>query len=360
MPPIKLAHIIPTFDSGGAERLVLEYARRLPERGYEVHVVSVAAGGSLGPSIADTPSRVFVGSRQEYGGRIGAFRAVQRYLDQARPDIVHTHLISSDAAGYWWTRRHRRARWVATMHNVEAYRPWHYRALWRQMLPRSDAVVAVSGAVREYALGHLRAPDKTTFTILNGIDTGRWLAVPAAGLFSQGTVRIATIGRLHRQKGHGDALDALSGLKHLPWEYHLFGEGDERGPLQALAGKLGIAERVRWHGVSLDLPAQIAAMDIVVQPSLWEGLSLTVMEAMAAGRCVVASEPAGRELINPGVDGWIVPTHQPEALRERLAAIFSAPDKAKAAAVQARQSARSRFGMDRHLNQLDSLYRSLL
>ncbi len=354
----KIVHIIPTFSTGGAEMLVSKYYRYIPSEEFEVYVASGVEDGELRKRFEDT-SRLFVGSRSKDGGRFGAWKKLRKFLRELKPDIIHSHLISSDFFAWWYKRfSGNTVRWVVTLHNVEHHTSLPRRFLWRCILPRADKIIAVSKAVADYAISELKVPAQLITVVLNGVELEPLLTVPT---FNQKhLLDIATIGRLEIQKGHTYLLDALSKLKNFSWSLHIFGDGAERVHLQNKAKALGIDKYITWGGVVENVPERLNEIGVIVQPSLWEGLSLVVMEAMAAGRVVVGSNAAAAELIDDAKTGYVVPSKDSAALAEKLRYIFEHPTEAVQVGEEARRYAEQHFSFNEHVKQIVGVYNSLL
>jgi glycosyltransferase involved in cell wall biosynthesis len=203
--------------------------------------------------------------------------------------------------------------------------------------PLTDALVAVSGATARFCIEeeHMR-PGKVTI-IRNGVDI-KELAV--SGETRQQTLRqlrsewnlapdavlIATIARLHPQKGHVYLIEAARNVVQSYPEsvFLIVGEGPERGRIERLIGDYGLADHFRILGQRPDVPALLAAADLFVLPSLTEGLSMSLLEAMAAHVPVIASAVGGSpELIQEGETGLLVP---PEDSAELARAILTLLD----------------------------------
>jgi glycosyltransferase involved in cell wall biosynthesis len=135
------------------------------------------------------------------------------------------------------------------------------------------------------------------------------------------------------------------------------GGGEPRGDLKALASSLGLGARAIFTGARSDVAALLAAMDLLVLASDFEGLPNSVMEAMAAGRPVVATDLGGcRELVSPGETGFLVPTGSAHALGEKMAAILELPDRGRAMGRAGLERIRIRFGVDLMARRFEELY----
>jgi len=337
-----ILHIIPRFIIGGAERLILDYTRQRDKHKVDVAVASVrGAGELLGQFDCPTVTRDVLG-----------------FVKQWRPDIVHTHMLSSDLAGHIIKRRDPRIAWISTQHNVEYHASWPRQWLWPRILRRADAVIAVSRAVEGFCRSVWDVPQERLRLIPNGIALSEWLAVPAEGA-TVGALRLATVGRLETQKGHDVLFRALGALVDEVWTLDVFGDGRLRQSLGKLAHLCGIADRVRFRGVANNLAAEYATVDVVVQPSRWEGRSLVVMEAMAAGRCLVASVPAAAELVEHEKTGLVVPAVDVHELAHALRRLLLDRPLIARLGNAARDQAREHFGMDAWVAAIDALYASV-
>lgn len=355
-----ILHVIPIFATGGAERLVLHYAKLLDHSRFDIHVASCVEDGELRTQFDALSSvSVYVGSRTGQGGRIAVYRALRQYVREIQPRIIHTHLLSADVFGYVMKRLYGdRVSWVSTLHNVEHETSWVRRMVWRHILRRADRVIAVSRSVEVYARTHFHLPPTLIITLLNGIETSVWKRIPLSRAWTHDVVRIACIGRLWEQKGHRYLIDALSELKNteMQYEVHFFGDGPLRAELQAYARTQGVWDMIVWRGVVSDVHRHSADIDIVVQPSLWEGLSLVVMEMMTAGRVVITTPAGGEELIEHGVSGYIVPPKDGRALAECIAYVSTHRDEACRVAREARTRASASYDIADNVRQLTDVY----
>lgn len=353
-----IVHIVPKFCFGGAERLVALYAKKHDYDAFDVHVIACVADGPLRTLFAGSKATIFAADRSTYGGRYGAWKALRQYLDDIKPDVIHTHLLTSDVLGFVYRMRaKKRPFWVSTQHNVEDSRPWLYKKIWRFILPKADRVVAVAPRVYDYAHLKFGVPKDRLQLVLNGIELAKWIPAAAEPVFRSNELHIGTIGRFETQKGHTYAFDALAQLpSDLEWTYHLFGTGVLEPELRAQAESLGILPRIVWHGVVDDMEDRIGALDIVLQPSLFEGLSLVILESMAAGRVVLTTPAGGEGVITDGTNGYIVPSEDSAAIANAITSISEHRDAAGAAAAAGAALAAETFDIQKNVSSLENIY----
>ena len=302
----KVLHLLPRFVFGGAEILVLEYARRFDRERFELRVAAVRKNGDLEPYLKEAGVDTFAISRKRDGGLWWQWLALKKYVQAFQPDIIHSHIFSADVCAFLLKRFVMpKVKWVSTQHNVEYNTPLYRRLLWSLVLQQADKVIAVSEEVRHYAREYFGVRKDQLDFVPNGISIEKWLAVPE-GTPRSAEWRLATIGRLEYQKGHRYLVEALAKIKDLPWRWDVYGAGSLEIYLKELVKKYGLTERVHWHGAIGEMEDKIGEMDMIIQPSLWEGMSLVVMEAMAAGRLLIATQTAGKELVEHGENGHLV------------------------------------------------------
>lgn len=171
---------------------------------------------------------------------------------------------------------------------------------------------------------------------------------------------IGTVARLHPQKGHEDLLRAFAIVSRSVPEAVLWlvGEGACRTTLERTVVRLGIEAKVRMLGARTDVPDLLGAMDLFALASRWEGMPNALMEAMAAGLPVVASDVDGvRELIRQGETGWRVPAGDPQAMAEALLSVLRDGDRAVRVGLAAQGYMQERFSIDRMAEAFAALYR---
>lgn len=327
---LKVLHVICDLAGGGAERLVLDLCRHA--RDVAPEVATVHDGGALAPAFQAAGVRVRSAGRVR--GRAGA-RALARLVGLAREvDVVHTHLWAGDVWGGLAARLAGRPQ-LCTEHNSEPDAPWRGR-LAAALEP--ELVVGVGLAAARL---RGRGPEAV---VPNGVDLSRFVARASAAGPAR---RVLAVGRLLPQKGFDVLVEAMRALPDL--ELDLVGEGPER---PRLAGP-----NVRLHGWQADVRPFLAAADIVVIPSRWEGFGLVAVEAMASGVPVIASAI-------PGLDEAVgdaairVPPEDPAALASALRALAADPLRRAALAGAGRAQA-ARFDIHRAVATYESMYRRL-
>ena len=327
--PTRIAFCITELETGGAERCLVELATRLDRRRFEPVVYC------LGPRPAGNPTTL--ADKLEAAGitvhcfgarRVAAlptlFSRLRRRMKQDAPHIVQTFLFHANVLGALAARRAGVKRVVTGIRVAEKSATWH-RVLARWGDRWVDRHVCVSQSVRDFSSARGCLPIDKLVVIPNGVDVARFArAKPAssASLGRTGNRRlIACLGRLDPQKGVAWLLEAMPRVfVEVPGlELVLVGDGPLRGRLETLAAQLGIADRVLFAGYRDDVPEILAASELVVLASRWEGMPNAVLEAMASGRPVVATDVGGlSEMVEDGISGFLAPAGDPPALARAI------------------------------------------
>lgn len=374
------------LEVGGAQQTVCLLAGALPAVGCRVVVVAFG-GGPLVDEVRATGVPVVVLPGRRHGvvdlpRFVGEARARRRDLlelvEQHDVDVVLTLALGTweflaatlvRQVQVWWRignvaftlrREHlARRRWL--------HRPKRLaQALVRRVAARVvTGVVAVSDETAEAVRREVGDLGGRLVVVRNGVDVARWggeqdrtttrqsLGVPAT---AHVTAMVAT---MKRQKGHAELLRAARVLvdRRPDWHLVLVGDGAGRDVVAGLVEALGLTGRVHLVGERRDVDAVLAASDSFVLPSLWEGMSVALLEAMACGLPVVATSVSGTtQVIDDGTEGWLVPPGDVDALVRALDELLDDPDRARARGDAARRRIDAEFSAVRCAEQLAALF----
>jgi glycosyltransferase involved in cell wall biosynthesis len=276
-----------------------------------------------------------------------------RWMKRERFDSVVTLLFVSDVLGRTLAHLARIPGIITSLRARNTnYTKWQ-RWLVRGTMRWANKVVLNSAAVRDFAISEEGAQPDRIVVIPNGIEiepysqpiTRAELCVQLG--VSTGTLLIGSVGRLTHQKGYNLLIEALAQSALTSAHLLLMGTGEEADRLTAQARQRGISERVHLLGYRQDVPRLLGALDLYVQPSRFEGMPNAVLEAMAAGCPIVASAVDGiQELIDDGVQGWLVPPENITALAAAIDSALSDRDEAQRRAQAAQRRAAQDFSVD--------------
>jgi glycosyltransferase involved in cell wall biosynthesis len=225
------------------------------------------------------------------------------------------------------------------------------------------------GALRQSA-----AADTTTACAPSALALAKTFsekALPVAALLSvaaellalraSGKYILGYVGRLDAGKDIETLLRAMAGNQHPDWHAVLVGAGDHGSVLRALVAELGIEDRVTFTGYREDRMAFLKGFDVFVMPSRSEGIPRCLMEAMAAGIPIVASDiPGCRNLVDGSTTGLLFPVGDERALRDRVVELSESPDRRAAIVDVARRFIETKFSCVRMANEYESLYENLI
>jgi glycosyltransferase involved in cell wall biosynthesis len=366
--PIKILHLCSSLSVGGAERFLLGLAQRLDRQRFAMHIccLNVLRGNALQQEFEQLglPVKV-IGTKRFFDLR--TILEIARYVRQHQIDIIHTQLTNADIVGRLVGRAlnrpvistlqnepldYNRHRWIHT---------WLNRVTARYL---ATELIPVSERLREQFIDEWQIPPSRIHTIYNAVPMEEYLAVPEdAPRHADGDGPIITnIGRLSPQKAQHHLLTAAKMVldQRPDARFMIVGQGRLDQPLKEQAQRLGIADRVTFTGLRKDIPAILAQTDIFTLPSLWEGLPLTAIEAMAAARPVVLTDVGGNsELVQSGVNGVIVPPDNVDALVDALVTLLNDDQRRNAMGRAARQRVQHDFSIDTIAAQHEALYESI-
>ncbi len=357
--------VVHVMQMAGAERLVVETIRRLGPR-IRPTVFCLDAQGSLGAELERDGIEVVVFGRRP-GLDLNVASRLAQEIRRRHIHVVHAHQYTPFFyAALAKLRTGARFRLILTEHGrhypdlVSARRRLGNRLLLARLADRINAVCAFSANA---LAAHDGFPRERIDIIPNGIDLAEYdrAMAPASGL-PDGRRFITTIARFHPVKDHATLIRAFAKIAARFPEVDLLlaGEGPLKHDLESLAATLKVTDRVRFLGVRRDVPALLEASTIFALTSVSEGASLTVLEAMAAGRPIVLTDVGGNpELVRRNVDGLLAPRGDVEGIAEAFARLLADPGLAATLGDSAAQRVRREFLLDRTIEQYYELYRTL-
>ncbi len=255
-------------------------------------------------------------------------------VKRERVSVVHAHEFDAIVHG-WVVAKYTGIPMVATVHGKnyfweKARRRWAYR-----LVSRDAMVVAVSEDLKRFIVEKTGIAAGSVRVIYNGVDETIEAQMSDARQFkrdigiAEADLVVGVVGNLYPVKGHRYLLEALPQVLNVVpnTTVLLIGRGELEVELKAQAKALGVDDKVRFLGLRDDIPKLLAVMDVFAMPSLSEGLSIALLEAMAAGKPVVATNVGGNpELVQEGETGYLVPAEHPDALAQALIRLLSDPD----------------------------------
>jgi glycosyltransferase involved in cell wall biosynthesis len=358
-----IAEMLESDGPGGAELVELRLAMALRDRGHTIVPVGPSMGcGWLAAQFRQSgfdPQTFTLRRPLDWQCLTGMIDLLRR----ARVDVVHSHeftmAVYGAAAARWLKVPH-----IITMHGSQyVTSKWRRQVLLRWAFRSSAATVAVSQDTKRHLEKELGLAERVLRVVPNGVPAraGNRAAVRQELGVSDDHVVLLAVGSLVPRKGHAVLIEALATLGAGQWMLAIAGGGAERDRLSALAEERGLARQVRILGHREDVPDLLAAADVFVMPSLWEGLPLALLEAMLAGKAVVASRTSGiPEAVTDGVDGLLTTPGDVAELASALRTVLQDPGRRAALAAAAQQRALTAFTLDAMADGYEAVFREAL
>lgn len=365
MGPFPVTRLITWLPVGGIERRLVAVLPRLDRTLFAPRLICLRERGPLAEELeaAGVPVSVV-----PFRSRLSP-AAIWRLARALRGSvIVHAHMYRANVPGTIAARLAGVPVILGQVHNVDTWQTGRQRLMDRLTARRRTATVAVSRRVQEDVCRTLRLPPERVPVLHNGIDLAPFRAPldrealrAELGLRSD-QVAVLCAARLHPQKNHRGLLQALVRLPSAlpPWRCLVAGDGPERVTLEQLCVAHGLQHRVTFLGQRHDVPRLMRACDLSVLPSDKEGFSNTVLESLAAGLPVVATDVGGNaEAIEHGVSGFLTGRADVEDLAERLAQLIADAGLRRRMAAAALAAA-PRFSLESMVDETQKLYLRLV
>jgi len=373
---IKILKLTGSLMVGGAEQLILTHCRLMARddlQGEELghHLCAFGNDSVFGPGNLLAEAKALpvpvklVRAKFRYSPR--ATLEIYRYIRDHRFDIIHTDLTSADILGNL-VGGLQGIPVICTLHNM----PEDYRAARRDLrflferlvLPRATTLVALSDGIRKMWIDEEGISGERIVSIPNCADTARFLPISAPRRDRDAHAPLITaVGRLEPQKAFDDLLRAAALVfGEIPGaRLRIVGRGQLDSELKSLAASLGIASRVEFAGLRSDMDVVLEEADLFVQSSLWEGMSIAILEAMAAALPTVLTDVgANGDLIADGVHGRLVPKRDPKALADAMLALLADPSGAQRMGLAARRRAIDEYSTESYRRRHLALYRQVM
>lgn len=365
-PRVRVVYMAHAFMVGGAEEMVLNLVRHLPRR-FEPMVCGINQAGPMGDEIAATGTPVAALGLTPGVRRPFDLGGIRRYLRETRPQIVHTFLVTASLYGRLAAILEHVPVVIGTEVNIYRHKRWHHVLAERLLMRGTTRVIASAESVRDFYVKQIHADPAKVDVIYNAVDwsqldtsVSRDEMRDSLGLARDAKV-VGVIARLTEQKGHRFLFDAME-RPHLAGVHLLVvGDGDLREALRQDVARRGLASRVYFLGARRDLGNLLAAMDVFVLPSLWEGLPLSLVLAMGAAVPVVSTAVAGiPEVVQDGHTGLLVPPADAAALGLALKRLLDDAEMRGRIGRCARTAVLPRFGVEGYVSAVTALYDHLV
>ena len=363
---LHIVHVVYRFDTGGLENGVVNLINSLQSDQYTHSIVTLKGHNADFAERIKTANVQFYNLAKKNGNDLGIFWRMNQLLKQLQPDILHTRNTATLELQLvaWWRgvklRIHGEHGWdVNDMHGQNLT----YRRLRKLLKPFVHQYIALSKEARDYLLNIIKVKPERLNHICNGVDKTKFS--PKELMNPTSPFIIGCVGRLEEVKNHVLLAEAFviasqrtQGKVNV--QLHLIGEGSCRDKVETLLAQGGCTDTTWLAGNRGDVAELMMNFDVFVLPSLAEGISNTILEAMACGLPVIATNVGGNvELVQHDESGYLVSVSSAEDMAQRILSYINAPDLKAQHGKQGRMLVEQKFSIQAMTKAYDSLYRSI-
>ena len=324
-----ILHIVPDLNIGGAQRMVLALLKQLDKEKYNVKVCYWLGEGELKDEIEKAGIEV-IDLKVKNGSLLRVIFKLIKLIKENKIKLIHTHLFDTDLCGFLATRWAKVPIMIISIHSIFFLKKKKHALRYKIISLFIDRFLPVSDSLAQHFISWARInPNKVT-AVSNGIDMSEFnkpkhtnrlnelrksLGIPVA------TPILGTVARLEPRKGHRYLLEAVAQIsKDYPdLTVLLVGDGELKSDLRNLVKELNISSNVIFAGSQENIPEILSLLDLFVLPTLEEGFSIAILEAMACGLPVIATNVGGvPELVKDKETGLLVASRSPLALASAM------------------------------------------
>jgi sugar transferase (PEP-CTERM/EpsH1 system associated) len=368
MQQINLLHLIQGLEIGGLEIMVINLLERIDRSQYRPSICCYDSLGSLSQGLPEKGIGVHLLKRKPGIDYFYPFK-LARYLKKSKIKILHLH---NPTALFYGTLAGKIARTpciIYTEHGRDFSSSIKVRIANRLLCKMVDKIVVVAECGKKYLVEHEGVNEKKIVKIYNGIDSKKFgirqevtLIRRELGITDDQSV-IGIVARLDPIKNHACLIKAMKTVAaRLPRTVLLIiGDGPLRSELESMREDLGLQNHIKFLGARSDIGELLSVLDVFVLSSFSEGLSLTLIEACAAAKPIVATDVGGNaEIVKHECNGLLVPSDQPEALAKAILEILANKEKARVMGEKGRKKFEEEFTLDGMVRKYENLYESFL
>ncbi len=369
MKPLNIVHICDHLGwtgsrMHGVKRLFAWMIPRFDPARYNVSLISLRRKDLSEDTLEQFGIDVTYMSRHKFDP--ATYTALLKVLQARQADVVHLH-------GYGATTFGRLCAWrmgipaILHEHANHGDTPWFQKMADRLLAPHTDLAIAVSASTAEFTVRARLMPEERTKVVYLGAPLDEFArprstrevaeARTALGI-EPDTCAVGTITRLMPAKGNEYLVAAVPEIlrRHPHARVFIVGEGELQAALEAQALALGVGDRLVFAGFQRDVAAVLSALDILVFPSLWEGTPLTVFEALAMGKPIVATDADGlMDVLTDGQDALVVPRRDPARIADAVCALVEQPELSARLAAGARATGAG-YDIQAFVHKMERLY----
>lgn len=367
---LKIAYFIDSFDPGGAETLVIEICGHVRKYGYDPEIWHFGNQWLIEKGKDyDIPMFIVPGYRfykSIYTLPLFTYDLV-RFIKKRKIDILHSHLFGTITGAFMSTFLTRILH-IGTIHDTYTLEKKHMVYILRLATIFGTKLVSVSTQMQNYIINVCKFPAGSLIVILNGINLGMYLkdsgvnVLTGLGLDKNNFI-IISVGRLVEIKGHDIVIEAMCHIRKCfrPVKLLIVGDGPEKEKYARMIQDKRLEDIVMLLGFRDDIPDLLNSADCFVLASRSEGLSCSILEAMAAGLPVVTTDVGGNsELVENNISGYLVPPEEPIMLANKLLEIIEDDEKRGKFGNKSLEIVHNKFSVTTMVEHYVSLYKSFV
>ncbi|MCJ7497532.1 MAG: glycosyltransferase family 4 protein [candidate division Zixibacteria bacterium] len=364
----KILHLHNTSSIGGAEQMFINLADFINPDKFKSYV-GVFREGELTSELRKRNIKIlwFKESTQTYDYKF--LKNIIQLIKLNRIDLIHSHTWGTDFYGYWATKI-LKIPMISTIHNrYYIFEKWSRRFSYKIFISQVKKIVVVSKDIQNLLREELKLSPQKVKLIYNGIDTHKFenkkdfKPLRKELNLSEEELILGNVGNLREVKDHHTLILSFHRIASIFPRAKLLivGEGELKSSLVKLCSELGLESRVLFLGHRDDVPQILKLMDIFILSSHSEGCSISVLEAMASGKPVIATRVGGNpELVLEGKTGFLVPPAEPEKLAEKILSLLKNEDLRLKMGDEGRRKVKEKFSLETMIKNYEELYSKVL
>ena len=365
----KVIFLIWALAVGGAERFLLNLVQRFPQERFLIKVVCISHKGVWAKLLEEAGIELLTVHKRKWLDLMVLPRLISIFRKE-RPDIVNTHLWTADLWGRLAAILTGVPYIIVTEQNVDVWKRWYHKMIDKFLFIWTDRVICVSEMVQAFYRDHLHVPQNKLQIIPNAIDLSDFDQSPSS-LLARGTrdchpgkFLFVCVARLVKQKAHEILLYSTNILVGQGFEdFHVLivGDGELRAHLEKLKDSLSLSEWVSFLGIRTDIQSILSSCDAFILSSNYEGLPLSILEAMAAQIPVIATDVGGNsQVVRNDLNGYLVPPKNPGAFALAMSRLLQDKSKARLMGQAGRKIVETEYNMDISVQATEALFQQCL
>ena len=361
---IKIMHIMLSLEVGGMENGLVNILTRSNDAVFDSHVCCLEKIGTLGERLSSSKTHIY-NMEKKPGFSIGLILNLAKLLRKKKIDIIHTRCWATLLYGFFAGKLAHVPIHIHGEHGVFNLEYGRRVKLYKFFINHIDRILTVSESLKREIIAITGiSPDAIT-PIINGVDTDKFFPRPRHALryglqLKDSDIVIGSVGRLENVKNYQAIIRCVSQFNHTSVKGILVGDGPQRAKLENYVAKLQLQDRFFFLGKRTDVEKLLPAFDIFVCSSLSEGLSNTILEAMACGLPVIATRVGGNpEIVSHGKTGYLVDVDSSDEMLTSCKHLVNNQDLACSLGKYGRDVVMKRYSLQKMVHEYENVYLSL-